>query len=87
MASLKITRASGEVATLKITPAIEYAFEKQFNNGIHKQFRDMERQGDIYWLAWECMRRAGLTIPLFGDEFLVELESVEVIDDEEPRKK
>ena len=87
MASLKITRASGEVATLKITPASEYAFEKQFNNGIHKQFRDQERQGDIYWLAWECMRRAGLTIPLFGDEFLVELESVEVIDDEEPRKK
>lgn len=87
MASLKITRASGEVSVLKITPAIEYAFEKQFNNGIHKQFRDLERQGDIYWLAWECMRRAGLTIPLFGDEFLVELESVEVLDDEEPRKK
>ena len=87
MASLKITRASGEVSVLKITPAIEYAFEKQFNNGIHKQSRDLERQGDIYWLAWECMRRAGLTIPLFGDEFLVELESVEVLDDEEPRKK
>ena len=86
MASLKITRASGEAVILKITPAIEYAFEKQFNNGIHKQFRDQERQGDIYWLAWECMRRAGLTIPIFGDEFLVELESVEVID-EEPRKK
>ena len=87
MASLKITRASGEVVILKITPAIEYAFELKFNNGIHKQFRENERQGDVYFLAWECMRRAGLTIPLFGDEFLVELESVEVLDDEEPRKK
>jgi hypothetical protein len=31
------------------------------------------------------MRRAAITIPLFGDEFLRELESVEVIDDEDPK--
>ena len=85
MSSLKITRASGEATTHKISPAIEYAFEQQFKCGIHKQFRDMERQGDIYWLAWECLRRAGITIPLFGDEFLRELEAVEVIDDEDPK--
>jgi len=87
MTSLKITRASGEVITLEVTPAIEYAFEKQFNNGIHKQFRDLEKQSDVYWLAWECMRQEGLTIPLFGHEFLIELKSVDVVFDEESGKK
>jgi len=82
MAQLKITRASGDVATYKITPAIEYAFELQFKCGIHKQFRDSERQSDIYWLSWECIRRSGETVKPFGDAFLETLQSVEVVDDD-----
>ena len=82
MARLKITRASGEVIC-KITPQIEVAFESKFNNGIHKQFRDMERQSDIYWLSWECLRRQEIVAP-FGDGFLETLVSVEVMDDEDP---
>ena len=82
MAQLKITRASGDVATYKITPVIEYAFEQQFKAGIHKQFRDAEKQSDIYWLSWECIRRSGETVKPFGDAFLESLESVEVVDDD-----
>ena len=82
MASLKITRASGEVVC-KITPAIEYAFEQKFNCGIHKQFRDQEKQSDIYYLAWECLRRIDVVDP-WGDNFLTTLISVEVIDDSDP---
>jgi hypothetical protein len=85
MASLRITRASGEVRVYAITPAVEWAFETQFKMGIAKCFREHERQSDIYWLSYECIRRSGETVPLFGDTFLDTLRSVEVVDDNDPK--
>jgi len=82
MARLKITKADGTATIHQITPAIEYAFELQFKGGIHKIFREHERQSDVYWLAWECLRRSGTTVPTFGVEFLESLSEVEVLDDE-----
>ena len=81
MARLKITRASGEVSEHQITPRIEYAFELYAKAGFHKVFRDLERQTDVYWLAWECLRTSGETVPMFGAEFLETLARVEVLDD------
>jgi hypothetical protein len=83
MARLKITRVTGEVTTHQITPAIEYAFEQHFQGGIHKVFRDHERQSDIYWLAHQCLLKGGQQVPLtFNTEFLDSLLEVEVLDDE-----
>jgi hypothetical protein len=42
----------------------------------------MERQTDVYWLAWECIRRSGETVKMFGAEFLDTLQKVEVLDDD-----
>ena len=84
MARMKITRASGETI-VQITPVVEVAFEKYTGQGIHKQFRDEEKQSDIYWLAHNCLSRIEV-IPPFGDEWLSTLISVEVMDDE-PGKK
>ena len=67
MARLKITRATGEVSEHQITPRIEYAFELYAKKGFHKAFRDDEKQSDVYWLAWECLRTQGAwgtTVPL-----------------------
>jgi hypothetical protein len=82
MARLKITRATGEVTEHQITPRIEYAFEIYAKQGFHKAFRNEERQTDVYWLAWECLRTSGETVPMFGAEFLDTLIKVEVLDDE-----
>jgi uncharacterized protein YuzB (UPF0349 family) len=82
MARLKITRATGEVTEHQITPRIEYAFELMAKMGFHKAFRDLERQQDLYWLAWECLRTSGETVKPFGAEFLDQLSKVEVLDDE-----
>lgn len=82
MAKLKITRANGEVSEHKITPGVEYAFELKYGAGISKVLRDHERQTEIYWLAWECLRRANVTVPIFGAEFIDSLETVEVLDEE-----
>jgi len=84
MLGLKITKASGDESTHEITPAIEYAFEQNFKAGFHKRFRDEEKQSDIYWLAWECLRRSGETVKPFGEQFLVDLKKVEIVDADIP---
>lgn len=84
MAKLKITRASGEVTEHQITPVIEYAFEIYAKKGFHKAFVEDAKMTDIYWLAWECIRRSGETVPTFGAQFLETLAKVEVLDDDAP---
>lgn len=78
MLSLKITRVSGEVDTIKITPVIEYAFEQYAKKGFRKAFLEDEKQSDIYWLAHEALRRSGVTVKPFGQDFLETLEKVEI---------
>ena len=85
MASLRITRADGTVTTHEVTPSVEYAFEQQFRKGFHKAFREDEKQEHIYWLAWECLRRADAPdVKPFGLPFLETLKEVEVVADESP---
>ena len=80
MAQLKITRADGSVSEHQITPRIEYAFELYAKMGFHLAFRTLERQSDVYWLAWECIRTSGEVVPVFGPAFLDTLAKVEVLD-------
>jgi hypothetical protein len=82
MAKLQITRVTGEVTEHKITPGVEYAFELKYGAGISKVLRDHERQTEIYWLAWECLRRANVTVPVFGLDFIDTLDEVRVLEDE-----
>jgi hypothetical protein len=81
MAKLKITRANGEVTEHRITPGVEYAFELVHKAGISKILRETEKQTEIFWLAHECLRRAQITVPTFGPEFVDSLESVEVLEE------
>ena len=50
--------------------------------GFHKAFRDDEKQSDVYWLAWECLRTSGEVVKSYGAEFLETLAKVEVLDDD-----
>lgn len=80
MAKLKITRIDGQVTEHEITPSVESVFEQTKGKGFHKAFRDDEKQSDVYWLAWECIRRSGETVKPFGIEFIDTLKSVEVLE-------
>ena len=86
MAKLKITRTDGVVSEHQITPSIEYAFENHAKMGFHKAFREKESQSDVYYLAWECLRRSfegtNETVKPFGPAFLDTLVKVEVLDDD-----
>ena len=80
MAKLKIVRTDGSVVEGEITPAVEYAFEQFAKKGFPKAFRDDEKQSDVYWIAWEVLRRSGETVKPFGIDFIETLKSVEVLD-------
>ena len=80
MARLKIVRQDGSIIEGEITPAVEYSFELHAKKGFHKAFREEERQTDVYFLAWEVIRRSGETVKPFGIEFIETLKSVEVLD-------
>jgi hypothetical protein len=85
MARLKVTRADGTESIHEITPVIEYAFEQHTKKGFYRAFQEDQKQSDIYWLAWECLRRDGAPdVKPFGDKFLETLKAVEVLGDEYP---
>ena len=81
---IKIVKASGESLSFEVTPAIEFAFESQFNCGYVKRLQTEQRQGDFFWLAWECERRNGRTVPPFGEKYVETLKSVEVDNSDSP---
>ena len=80
MAKLKIVRTDGSIIEGEITPAVEYAFEQFAKKGFHKAFRDDEKQSDVYWIAWEVLRRSGETVKPYGIDVIETLKSVEVLD-------
>lgn len=85
MASLKITLTDGETTEHRITPALEFAFEQHHKTGFLKAFREEEKQSHLFWLAWEALRRSGHTVKPFGLDFVATLESVEVVEDSNPK--
>ena len=81
MPRLKVTRSSGEVAEYDITPKIEWEFELHVNKSFYKTIVDDNKQSDVYWLAWACIRSSGEVVKPFGGEFLDTLAKVEVLGD------
>ena len=80
MAKLKVTRADNSVQEFEITPLIEYSFEQFAKKGFHKALIEDQKQSDVYWLAWEAIRRSGETVPPFGEKFLESVLKVEVLE-------
>jgi len=80
MAKLRVTTQDNQVTDYEITPLIEFAFEQYAKKGFHKALIEDQKQSDIYWITWESMRRAGVTVKPFGEQYLESLKSVEVLD-------
>jgi hypothetical protein len=80
MAKLRVTTQDNQVTDYEITPLIEYAFEQYAKKGFHKALIEDQKQSDIYWITWESMRRSGVTVKPFGEQYLESLKSVEVLD-------
>lgn len=79
MAKLVITMKDGNVHDVEITPRLEYNFEQHVGMGFHKALLELSRQSDIYWLAFEGLRLAGVQIKPMPD-FLDLITKVDVQD-------
>ena len=79
MAKLVITMKDGNVHDVEITPRVEYNFEQHVGMGFHKALLELSRQSDIYWLAFEGLRLAGVQIKPMPD-FLDLITKVDVQD-------
>lgn len=73
----------GTVTEHTVTPLIEYNFEQQFKDGLGPTL-SKGRNSDVYWLAWECLRSSGVTVPPFGPAFLEKLQAADFV--EEPSR-
>ena len=82
MAKIKVTRVDGQVGEYPLTPLVQYGFEIYAKKGFYAAFNEDMKQSDIFWLAWECIRRSGETVPMFGEKFIETLVKVEVLDDD-----
>jgi hypothetical protein len=69
----------GNVHDVEITPRLEYNFEQHVGMGFHKALLELSRQSDIYWLAFEGLRLAGVQIKPMPD-FLDLITKVDVLD-------
>ncbi len=64
--------SDGSESIHEITPVVEYAFEQHTKKGFYVAFQVDQKQSDIYWLAWECLRRADAPdVFPFGEKFLI----------------
>ena len=82
MAKIKVTRVDGQVGEYPLTPLVQYGFEIYAKKGFYAAFAEDMKQSDIFWLAWECIRRSGETVPMFGEKFIETLAKVEVLEDD-----
>lgn len=80
MAKLQITRADGQVLEYEVTPTLEWSFEQYAKKGFMKAILEDQKNSDIYWLAWDAMRRSGESVKPFGEGFLDTLKKVEVLE-------
>lgn len=79
MAKLVITMKDGVVHDVEISPRLEYNFEQHVGMGFHKALIEMSRQSDVYWLAFEGLRLAGVQVKPMP-EFLDTITKVDVLD-------
>jgi hypothetical protein len=66
--------------TLTLTPLVLVGFERQFNKGLAKALDD-QRFEQVYWLAWSCLKAAGVVVKPFGDGFFADLKEARLVAD------
>ena len=76
-------RRSGEVTTVKVTPAVIVAFERQYKVGVGQAFTENVKMEHLMWLAWEAERKSGTPVKPF-DEWIEQLDAVPELNVDSP---
>lgn len=77
MMGFEVTMVGSEPVTVKVTPKVIVAAERQFKMPMSKLFSSESMSFEaMSWIAWKAMHTAGHVVKTF-DLWLDELESVE----------
>ena len=79
--SIKVKTTDGNEGTYALRPKSIVAFEQKFNKGFAKLLSEDQKLEHVYFLAWATMRDSGKSVKPWGESFLAELESVELVTD------
>lgn len=79
MAVLKVnvTYDDGKELEVKVTPAVQVAFEREYGMGLAKASQDM-RNEYMYFLAWKALQLTGNETSDF-DTFVGTIEDVDIV--------
>lgn len=73
---------NGEDYVVDITPRVVVNFERNFKCGLTKAFGPDQRMEYLYWLAWEGLKNADVTVKPF-ETFLAEVDKVNLLSGKE----
>ena len=79
--SIKVKTSDGVEGTYPLRPKTLVAFEQKFNKGFAKLLSEDQKLEHVYFLAWGAMKDSGKVVKPWGESFLGELESVELVTD------
>lgn len=78
--TLRVKLVDGGEHTATLNARNIVAFERWANKGLGKAIGE-EKAENLYYLGWLALKSAGVVVKPFGDNFLDELEDVEIIAD------
>jgi hypothetical protein len=79
--NIKVKTTDGVEGVYPLRPKTIVAFEQKFNKGFAKLLSEDQKLEHVYFLAWGAMRDSGKVVKPWGESFLGELESVELVTD------
>lgn len=79
--NIKVKTTDGNEGVYPLRPKTIVAFEQKFNKGFAKLLSEDQKLEHVYFLAWGAMRDSGKVVKPWGEAFLGELDSVELVTD------
>jgi hypothetical protein len=79
--NIKVRTTDGNEGVYPLRPKTIVAFEQKFNKGFAKLLSEDQKLEHVYFLAWGAMRDSGKVVKPWGEGFLGELDSVELVTD------
>jgi hypothetical protein len=78
---IKVKLVDKEEQIFSLRPRIIVEFEQKFGKGMGKLLTDEQKLEHIYYLGWSALKHNGIVVKPFGNDFLDQLESVELTTD------
>lgn len=79
--TLEITETNGDTYTVTTNLGVIVAWERRFKRKV-SQLGDGIGGEDLAFMAYECCKQIGRTVPAVFDDYIRRVDNVEILDDE-----